>query len=133
VVRSPAAEGGTANALRTRDQGQWSERGELVITGRTSLFINTAGNKVDPAEVEATLRLHPAVSDVVVFGVPAPHGEQVVAAAVVTRTPCSADELRVHCRSMLAAYKVPRVVTFRAALPRSPLGKVLVGRLLGDR
>jgi len=130
VVRSPAAAGGAERALRTRDQGRWSAHGELLITGRTSLFINTAGNKVDPAEVEAALRLHPAVADVAVFALPAAHGEQVVAAAVVRRAPCTADALRLHCRTLLASYKVPRVVSFRTALPRSPLGKVLIGQLL---
>jgi long-chain acyl-CoA synthetase len=133
VVRSPAAAGGAETALRTRDQGRWTARGELTITGRTSLFINTAGNKVDPTEVEAALRLHPAVADAVVFGVPAPHGEQTVAAVVVRRSACSADALRLHCRSLLAGYKVPRLVRFRAALPRSPLGKVLIGRLLAEQ
>ena len=132
IVRSPSAMGGVAQALRTRDQGHWSERGDLVITGRTSLFINSAGNKVNPAEVEAALRIHPAVADVAVFGQPAPYGDQHVAAVVVARTACSADELRVHCGTLLASYKVPRVVTFRDALPRSPLGKVLIGQLLAE-
>jgi long-chain acyl-CoA synthetase len=130
VVRSPAAAGGVERALRTHDQGHWTARGELLITGRTSLFINTAGNKVDPAEVEAALRLHPAVAEAAVFGLPASHGEQVVAAAVVRRAPCTADALRLHCRTLLATYKVPRVLSFRTALPRSLLGKVLIGQLL---
>ncbi len=132
VVRSPATAGGSAAPLRTRDLGRWSTTGDLVITGRTSLFINAAGNKIDPAEVEAALRLHPAVADVAVFGIPAPHGEQTVAAVVVPATHCTVDALRVHCRALLAHYKVPRVVIFRSALPRSPLGKVLVGRLVAE-
>ncbi len=132
VVRSPAAMGGAEQALRTRDQGRWSERGDLTITGRTSLFINSAGNKINPTEVEAALRIHPAVEDVAVFGVPAPHGDQYVSAVIVLRAPCTTDELRVHCGTLLASYKVPRLVSFRASLPRSPLGKVLIGRLLAE-
>jgi len=132
VVRSPAAEGGSETALRTRDVGHWSATGELVITGRTSLFINAGGNKIDPAEVEAALRLHPSVADVAVFGIPAPHGEQMVAAVVVPSGQCTADALRVHCRTLLAGYKIPRIVTFRSTLPRSPLGKVLIGRLIAE-
>src|SRR6185369_12424815 len=46
VVRSPAVAGGADHALRTRDLGHWSARGELVVIGRTSLFINAAGNKI---------------------------------------------------------------------------------------
>ncbi len=132
VVRSPASSGGSSRPLHTRDQGRWSPRGELVVTGRTSLFINTGANKVDPLEVEAALRLHPAVADVVVFGVPAPHGEQLVAAVVVPRGECSSATLRAHCKTLLAAHKIPRVLSFRTSLPRSPLGKVLIGRLIAE-
>lgn len=132
VVRSAAVAGGATRALRTLDLGRCDANGALTITGRTSLFINTAGNKVDPAEVEAALRAHPAVADVAVFGLAAAHDEQVVAAVVVPASPVSADTLRAHCRELLAPHKVPRVLTFRDALPRSPLGKVLIGRLLAE-
>ena len=132
VVRSPASCGDARGALHTRDEGRWSPRGELVITGRTSSFINTGANKVDPLEVAAVLRLHPAVADAVVFGVPAPHGEQLVAAVVVARDACSTAELRGHCKALLSPHKVPRVLRFRASLPRSPLGKVLIGRLVAE-
>jgi long-chain acyl-CoA synthetase len=130
VVRSRAAAGGPERPLRTFDLGRWSSGGELVLTGRLSAFINAAGNKVDPAEVEAALCRHPAVAEVAVYGLPAPHGEQVVAAAVVPRGPCNADDLRVHCRALLASFKVPRVVRVRPALPRSPLGNVLIDQLI---
>lgn len=132
VVRSPAAAGGPATPLRTRDLGWLDAAGRLSVSGRTSLFINTAGNKVDPAEVEAALRAHPAVADVAVFGLAAAHDEQIVAAAVVLASAATADQLRAHCRERLAAHKVPRVVGFRESLPRSPLGKVLIGRLLAE-
>ncbi|MCC6765343.1 MAG: acyl--CoA ligase [Deltaproteobacteria bacterium] len=132
VVRSPAVAGGPETPLRTRDLGRLDAAGRLVVSGRTSAFINTAGNKVDPAEVEAALRAHPAVTDVAVFGLAAAHDEQVVAAVVVLAAEATADQLRAHCRELLAAHKVPRVVTFRDALPRSPLGKVLIGRLLAE-
>ncbi len=132
VVRSPAAAGGAATPLRTRDVGRWSARGELLVTGRTSLFINAAGNKIDAAEVEAALRLHPAVADVAVYGVAAAHREEIVAAAIVLRCACSPELLRTHCRPLLAAYKVPRLFTFLDALPRSPLGKVLIGKLRAE-
>jgi long-chain acyl-CoA synthetase len=132
VVRTPAAEGGVERPLRTRDLGALDREGRLTITGRTSLFINTAGNKVDPAEVEAALRTHPAIADVAVFGLAAAHDEQVVAAAVVLASEASVEVLRAHCRELLAPHKVPRVLTIRDALPRSPLGKVLIGRLLAE-
>ncbi len=78
------------------------------------------------------MRAHPAVADVAVFGLAAAHDEQVVAAAVVLASPATADDLRAHCRQLLAPHKIPRVVAFRDALPRSSLGKVLIGRLLAE-
>ncbi len=132
VIRSAAAEGGAERPLRTQDLGRLDDDGALTITGRTSLFINSAGNKIDPAEVEAALRAHPAVADVAVFGLAAAHDEQIVAAAVVLATPVPPEVLRAHCRERLAAHKVPRVLSVRDQLPRSPLGKVLIGRLVAE-
>jgi len=132
VVHSDAAMGGRDAPLRTHDRGHCDVDGALRITGRTSLFINCAGNKVDPAEVEEALRQHPAVGEAAVFGVPAAHGEETVTAAVVLQDDCSADALREHCRTLLAGYKVPRVIHLRDTLPRSALGKVLVGRLVDE-
>ena len=45
--------------------------------------------------------------------------------AVVLASDATADALRAHCRELLAPHKVPRVLTFRDALPRSAVGKVL--------
>jgi long-chain acyl-CoA synthetase len=53
------------------------------------------------------------------------YGEQAIQAVVVALGPCTADELRAHCRARLADYQVPRVIEFRDALPRSPAGKLL--------
>ncbi len=117
VVRSAAAAGGVARPLCTGDLGHWSARGEVVITGRSSAFVNAAGNKVDPPEVEAVLRAHPAVRDVVVFGLPAAHGDESLTAIVVRRGECSEQMLRLHCCTLLATYKVPRLFHFRASLP----------------
>ena len=131
VVRSASAAGGVGSALRTGDLGRLNARGELFITGRTSAFVNAAGNKVDPREVESVLRAHPAVRDVVVFGQAAPHGDEIVAAVVVRRAPCSEQTLRVHCCSRLAPYKIPRLFRFRAALPAGAPGEAAVDEILG--
>jgi long-chain acyl-CoA synthetase len=89
-------------------------------------------SKLHPARAALASEMCAPAADVAVFRLPAAHGEQVVAAVVVRRHPCNADVLRVHCRTLLARYKVPRVVSFRNALPRSPLGKVLIGQLLAE-
>jgi long-chain acyl-CoA synthetase len=116
--------------FRTGDLGYIDETGNLYVTGRTKLYISTSGFKVDPFEVEAVLRTHPDVADVVVVGVKGDLGEEVVKAVVVpVRSAGEAqglrEELLAVCRAGLAPFKVPRTIELRDEIPRSPLGKIL--------
>ena len=112
----------------TGDLGKVDAAGRLFITGRLKLLIDVGGMKVNPLEVEAVLRQHPAVGDCVV--VPVRQSETVhrLKAIVTPRTgvarPTSA-ELRTFAKSHLSAYKVPRLFEVRDDLPRSSTGKVL--------
>jgi long-chain acyl-CoA synthetase len=117
--------------FRTGDLGHVDETGNLYVTGRTKLYISTSGFKVDPFEVEAALRAHPGVADVVVVGVKGNLGEEVVKAVVVPDPAAAIDrqrlpeELLTVCREGLAPFKMPRIVELRDEIPRSPLGKIL--------
>jgi long-chain acyl-CoA synthetase len=119
----------TGGWFRTGDVGRLDDGGNLYVTGRTKLFISTSGYKVDPFEVEAVLRERAGVADVVVVGTSGDHGEEIVKAVVVPTPDADRDQLRdellVACRQRLAPFKIPRVVEFREAIPRSPLGKIL--------
>jgi 3-oxocholest-4-en-26-oate---CoA ligase len=100
--------------------------GIIHLHGRGSLCINTGGEKVYPDEVEAVLKTHPAVFDVLVVGVPDPKwGERVVAVVQPTdpSAPPSLADLDVHCRASLAGYKVPRAVRIVDAVRRNAAGK----------
>ena len=90
-------------------------------------MVNVAGFKVFPREVEEVLFEHPAVAEVAVLGRPDPIKGEVVRACVVLRAghSASADELIDRCRGRLASYKLPVVVEFLTALPKSPTGKIL--------
>ncbi len=116
VVRSRAAVGGRERAVRTGDLGRIDGRGRLAITGRTSTFVNVAGNKVDPTEVERALRSHPAVAEARVFAIGGEHADQAVAADVTLTAPVSVEALRAHCRQHLAPYKIPRALSVRSAV-----------------
>jgi long-chain acyl-CoA synthetase len=108
------------------DLGSIDEEGRLTIAGRTRIFIEVAGHKVDPIEVEDVLRRHPAVQDAVVVGARQEHARgELVKAAVVARGPCSEQDLIRFCGERLAPFKVPQIVDFRDSIPRSSLGKVL--------
>jgi long-chain acyl-CoA synthetase len=113
--------------LHTGDIGTLDEVGYLRIVDRKKDMILVSGFNVYPVEVEACLATHAAVAEVAVIGVPDAATGEAVRAFVVVREGAgtSQDELRAHCREVLAAYKVPRVVTLVDALPKNPLGKVL--------
>ena len=110
----------------TGDLGRFDAAGRLWITGRKRLFIEVAGNKVDPVEVEDVLAGHPMVREAVVVGVPSGvAGEETIKAVVVSEGPVDAKDLIRYCQGRLARYKVPLLVELRDEIPKSPLGKVL--------
>ena len=99
--------------------------GSVILLGRGSVSINTGGEKVYPEEVEALLKGHPSVYDVLVVGVPNERwGEQVTAVVQPTAgTSPTLEELDAHCRGRLAGYKIPRSIVVVDQIVRSPSGK----------
>jgi acyl-CoA synthetase (AMP-forming)/AMP-acid ligase II len=99
--------------------------GTMTLLGRGSQCINTGGEKVYPEEVEAVLKAHPKVFDVLVIGVDDERWGQAVAAVVQARDgeAPTLDELADHCRTRLARYKVPRRLHLVDEVPRQPSGK----------
>jgi O-succinylbenzoic acid--CoA ligase len=130
LVRGPIVAPGALSEdgwLHTGDLGDLDERGRLAIVGRTADTIVTGGENVAPAEVEAALLEHPAVADAGVFAQPDPEWGEAVIAAVVLANGAAAteDQLREHCASRLARFKVPKRFEFRESLPRGESGKLL--------
>ncbi len=114
----------------TGDIGKKDKKGGLYILGRKTNFINVAGTKVDPKEVEDLLKKHPAVKEAVVLGFPDKLRGEVVRAVVVPKNASlRKNSILKHCREKLADFKVPRVIEFRDKLPRNSLGKMLKGCL----
>jgi len=109
------------------DIGYKDEKGNIYITGRKKLFINAGGNKVDPGQVEEVISQHPAVNEVVVVGIKGQYGQEIVKAAIVRNAgqECTAEQIKEWCNGKLADFKIPRIIEFRAEIPRSPLGKIL--------
>jgi long-chain acyl-CoA synthetase len=116
----------------TGDYGRIGDDGRLTLGGRLSSFINVAGRKVQPDEVEAVLRNLPQVADArVIRAFDALRGEKVVA-FLVARTGMAAPsdvEIRRYCSSQLAAYKIPRLVFFVDEIPLTARGKTDRGAL----
>src|SRR4051794_938442 len=110
----------------TGDLGRLDAAGRLFITGRKKLFIEVAGHKVDPLEVQDVLEAHPGIREAVVVGVKGKvEGEEVVKAAIVPADDCEQREVIAFCQARLASFKVPQILEFREEIPKSPLGKTL--------
>jgi long-chain acyl-CoA synthetase len=107
----------------TGDLGKFDEQNRLFLTGRVADFINVAGQKVHPSEIEACISALGGVKAAVVVGVPdAQRGESV--GAMIVADGCDESAIFSHCRAKLAAWKVPRVVKIVGALPYNERGKI---------
>ena len=113
--------------MHTGDGGFLDENGYLFVVDRIKDMIVSGGENVYSAEVENALARHAAVNTCAVIGVPDERWGERVHAVVVTRPGAAVtlEELRAHCRELIAGYKCPRSVEFVAALPMSGAGKVL--------
>jgi fatty-acyl-CoA synthase len=122
--------------FRTGDLGRMDEEGYFFITDRLKRMINASGFKVWPAEVEALLYRHPAVQEACIIAARDAYRGETVKAVVVLREAArgSIGEQAIidWSREHMAAYKVPRIVQFVDALPKSGSGKVM-WRLLQEQ
>jgi acyl-CoA synthetase (AMP-forming)/AMP-acid ligase II len=112
--------------FRTGDQGVIDQEGYLRLTGRLKELINRGGEKISPLEVDVVLMDHPAVQQVVCFGVPHDKLGEEVAAAVVLREGKTASEreLRDFASTRLADFKVPRKIVILTEIPKGATGKL---------
>lgn len=107
------------------DVGHVDADGYIFITDRAADVVVSGGVNLYPAESEAVLRLHPAVADVAVIGVPDPDfGESLRALVVTVDDEPTAGELDRFCREKLAAYKCPKTYEFVSQLQRNAMGKL---------
>ncbi|GGE86743.1 long-chain-fatty-acid--CoA ligase [Mycetocola zhadangensis] len=113
--------------FRTGDIVTMDSDGFVSVVDRIKELIITGGFNVAPTEVENTLRLHPAIANVAVVGMPSAHSGEDVVAAVVLKKGEKADResIRQFARDNLTPYKVPRRIMFIEELPTSLIGKVL--------
>lgn len=114
-------------SILTRDMGFLDEEGFLHIADRKDDMIISGGHNIWPAQLEDALADHPAVAEVCVIGVPHERwGETPVAAVVLHEGAVATEEELIELsRARVGAVKKVTKVEFVAALPKSPIGKVL--------
>jgi fatty-acyl-CoA synthase len=122
--------------FRSGDLGRMDEEGYFFITDRLKRMINASGYKVWPSEVELLLFKCPLVQEACIIAAKDEYRGETVKAMVVLRAEAKAtarpEDIVAWAREHMAAYKVPKIVEFVDALPKSGSGKVM-WRLLQDQ
>ncbi|WDP91836.1 MAG: long-chain fatty acid--CoA ligase [Desulfobacter sp.] len=113
--------------LHTGDIGVMDEDGFLSIVDRKKDMIVASGYNVYPNEIDDLLFTHPKILEAATIGVPDEYRGETVKSFVVVKPgeTLTEDEVTVFCREKLAAYKVPRLISFIDELPKSAVGKIL--------
>ncbi|MFB6170431.1 MAG: acyl-CoA synthetase [Haloarculaceae archaeon] len=114
---------------RTGDAAVRDEDGYLHFRGREDDVVISAGYRISPAEIEATLSRHPAVGEAAAVGVPDEERTNVVWAYVeptagAEPSEALADDVREYVKSELAKFQYPREVRFVEDLPTTITGKI---------
>lgn len=125
------AAAGRGDLVTAGDVGRVDAEGRLTLLGRAAEAIPVpGGGDVHPAAVEAALSELAGVGDCAVFGVPGPHGDEVVACVSPGPGPASDPAaLRAALAARLRPEEVPRRIVVLERLPRAPSGKMLKGEL----
>jgi oxalate---CoA ligase len=112
--------------FRTGDLGTLDADGYVSITGRLKEIISRGGEKISPREIDEVLMDHPAVQQVVTFGIPHDKLGEEVGAVVVLREGMLVTEieLRAFVAERVADFKVPRKLLFMDEIPKGATGKL---------
>lgn len=114
----------------TGDLARMDADGYLWFVGRKDDLITSGGYRIGPAEIEACILKHPAVSMVAVIGEADPLRTEIVSAYIIPSDPHAvspelAREIQEFVKQRPAAYEYPRKVTFVDSLPMTAIGKIM--------
>jgi amino acid adenylation domain-containing protein len=122
-VPDPFAPAADARMYRTGDRVRWRADGAIEFLGRTDFQVKVRGFRIEPGEVEAALRAHPAVRDSVVVA-REDGGERRLVAYVAGSDLPDAAELRTFLKQRLPDYMVPSAFVALDEIPLNANGKV---------
>ena len=113
--------------FHTGDVGYMDEDGYVFIVDRIKDMVIVNGFKAFPRHIEEAVMKHPAVSEVIVMGIPDEEKGEAVKAFIVLKPgqKVSADELHNFLKDKLVHYETPRSknIEFREELPKTMIGK----------
>ena len=112
--------------FRSGDIGVVDERGYFKIVDRKKDMILVSGFNVYPNEVEDVVTQMPGILECAAVGVADEKSGEAVKLVIVRKDPAVTEAMvRGYCEANLTGYKRPKIVEFRADLPKTPVGKIL--------
>jgi amino acid adenylation domain-containing protein len=128
-IRNPFSSDPAARLYRTGDLARFLPDGNIEFLGRIDAQVKIRGFRVEPAEIEAMLRRHPAVSEAAIVPYEKETGEKQLAAYFVAPSKPENRNLRAFLLEQLPEYMVPSAFLPVASLPITPNGKLDVRAL----
>jgi len=120
--------------FKTGDIGVMDARGYVKIVDRKKDMILVSGFNVYPNEVEGVVAAHPGVLECACVGVPDSNSGEAVKLFVVRKdASLTQEQLMTYCKEQLTAYKKPKYIEFRDALPKTNVGKILRRELRDEK
>jgi amino acid adenylation domain-containing protein len=119
-LANPFAKDPNQRMFKTGDLARYSADGSIEFLGRIDRQVKIRGHRVEPGEIEGTLRHHPAIGDVVVRS----KEEALVAYLVAIQSPPSVTELRQFLKARIPEYMVPAKFVFLDRLPLTASAKI---------
>lgn len=126
-IQSPYFNG---RIYRTGDIARFLPDGTVECLGRVDAQVKIRGFRIEPGEIEAVLRKHPEIADVLVTARADAFGDQRLVAYVIGRNgELSLNTMRDFARSQLPHYMVPAQFVALKEFPLTPNLKIDVRRL----
>jgi acyl-CoA synthetase (AMP-forming)/AMP-acid ligase II len=116
--------------IHTNDIIKIDDEGDIYIVGRKSSFINIAGLKVSPTEIENVILGLIGVKEVVILSFNDKYKGQLLSAKIVTYIALTENDVLDHCGLYLPKYKWPTKVEFVTEIPHNNIGKVLPKKII---
>lgn len=112
--------------FKSGDVGVMDERGFFRIVDRKKDMILVSGFNVYPNEIEDVVAKLAGVLECACVGVADEKTSEAVKLVIVKKDPALTEaQVRAYCKENLTGYKQPKVIEFRADLPKTPVGKIL--------
>jgi len=110
---------------RTGDLVMLDADGNYVFAGRKDHMIKSRGYRIEIGQVEAAIRTHPAVQDIVVI----PVADELIGNRITAfvlplgSADLSKSDIAQHCSQKLPRYMIPEVIEIRESFPKTSSGK----------